>query len=150
MSDIPFTEWLCTQCDDTECRFSVNANLRLIRPIRCPLDTWAVNPQSIFERVNYIDQQIQKEQWCGDCGFKGSDTCNDGTTWKRCRLMSSEPEGKNVEDRLELARNSAIEKVLGEVERKLNDSIEHDCKIPLIWVSDVERIFKEFRQASES
>lgn len=56
--------------------------------------------------------QNQKELWCGNCGFKGSETCNDETTWKRCRLMSSEPEGKNVEDRLELARNSAIEKVL--------------------------------------
>lgn len=65
------------------------------------------------------DFQNQKELWCGNCGFKESETCNDEITWKRCRLMSSEPEGSNVEDRLELARSSAVEKVLDKLEQLL-------------------------------
>ena len=62
--------------------------------------------------ASHSDPQTQRALWCGDCGFKESETCNDETTWKRCRLMSSEPEGTNVENRLELARNSARDKLL--------------------------------------
>jgi hypothetical protein len=65
--------------------------------------------------ASHSDFQNQRGAWCGDCGFKESDTCNDKTTWKRCRLMSSEPEGKNVESRLELARKSERERVLEEI-----------------------------------
>jgi hypothetical protein len=123
MTDInfPFTEWLCEQCDDTECRFSVNADLHVICPVRCPLDSWAVNPNSMFERTSYIDQQTQKEQWCGDCGFKNSKDCDDITTWKRCRLMNSPPEFQNIENRLDLARQSTLERVLNDLEQSLRE-----------------------------
>lgn len=69
--------------------------------------------------ASHSDFQNQKELWCGNCGFKESETCNDEITWKRCRLMSSEPEGSNVEDRLELARSSAVERVLDKLEQLL-------------------------------
>lgn len=77
------------------------------------------NKRELVEEEIYGGFQNQKDLWCGNCGFKESETCDDKTTWKRCRLMSSEPEGKNVEERLELARNSAVEKVLGELKADL-------------------------------
>lgn len=68
-----------------------------------------------YGRSRPYNPQAERELWCGDCGFKKSKTCNDETTWKRCRLMSSEPEGKNVEARLELARQLERERVLDEL-----------------------------------
>jgi hypothetical protein len=76
----------------------------------------------IFNLVNSNNPQAERELWCGNCGFKESETCNDETTWKRCRLMSSEPEGKNIEARIELARQSEREKVLGVIK-----VIENEC-----------------------
>ena len=32
----PFTEWVCRACDETECHWNVNADLKNIHPIMCP------------------------------------------------------------------------------------------------------------------
>jgi hypothetical protein len=31
------TEWVCRACDETECHFSVNVELKTIKPDTCPL-----------------------------------------------------------------------------------------------------------------
>lgn len=46
-------------------------------------------------------------------------------------------------------RKEEREKVLKEVEIELNNAIEHDCKIPLIWLSDIERIFKKLQEGKD-
>jgi hypothetical protein len=65
--------------------------------------------------IEYKSEKEQKEEWCGNCGFKQSSDCNDEITWKRCRLMNAPPEERNIEARLKLARETAREKMLDEV-----------------------------------
>ena len=86
-----------------------------------------------------MQEDEMRKAWCGNCGFKDSETCCSETNWKRCRLMSSEPEGKNVEARLELARSSAREKLLDEVLR-LPKGREQPNGEMYIYVNKIEEI----------
>ena len=103
-----------------------------------------------------MQEDEMRKAWCGNCGFIGSETCCSETNWKRCRLMSSEPEGKNVEARLELARSSAREKLLDELEKRVDAETyevedRHNCRSIKNHIehSDVKRIIEEFRKRDE-
>jgi hypothetical protein len=48
------TEWVCKACYDTTCRFTVNAKLQLVHPVRCPLSGMEGTQQGLPEHWTRI------------------------------------------------------------------------------------------------
>lgn len=47
----PYSEWICEVCDDTECHYSLNANLKVLYPDTCPLCNRLSNPTPQWRRI---------------------------------------------------------------------------------------------------
>jgi NAD-dependent SIR2 family protein deacetylase len=54
----PFSLWECRQCDDTICRYSVNADLKVLYPDICPLCNRVTNPHTIWKRSDNEQNEI--------------------------------------------------------------------------------------------
>ena len=46
----PMSEWACKQCDDTECKYLINADLHNFYPDVCPLNPRCMNPPTNWIR----------------------------------------------------------------------------------------------------